>query len=404
MSTPQYRWKRRIVQLGTLLLIALIPAFGLFRIDLTTASFTILDKQILWSNFAFVFGLAIVIATIPILIYVTLGTAWCGWACPQNLLSEWATNLTHKMLGKRVSVDVGAENSKVAAAKNKAINWIMLALAFLGASLVLALIPFLLFFSFAEVWSFFTSGAGFGLSQFMRRLYIFAVLLIFIDIAIVRYFLCDYACLYRIGQKIFKNKDALHVRYDATRSADCSKCNYCSTMCITHIQPTQINVYDTCIDCGECIDACNRLHEKSGTKGLLSFELGSKGGESSFRAKFGMVFSKLNLLIGVIFLIGVAMMMWGIYTQQYLPAPVSAAEQQKAFTIARVCNAQCAAEQLSCKGGNIAGCYRAAACKCACNLQQDPDSLSATQWRQCVQKNNANALNLESAAGKTGIR
>lgn len=396
MATAQYRWKRRIVQITTLSLIALVAALGLFRIDLTTASFIILDKQILWSNFAFVFGLALVIATVPILIYVTLGTAWCGWACPQNLLSEWATNLTHKLLGKRVSVDVSAQ-SQVAAAKNKAINWIILGLAFLGASLVLALIPFLLFFSFTEVWSFFASGSGFKLSMFMRRLYLFAVLLIFIDIAFVRYFLCDYACLYRIGQKIFKNQNALHVTYDASRSADCTKCNYCATTCITHIQPTLIKVYDTCIDCGECIDACNRLHDKSGTPGLLSFEVGDKGRKSTWREKLGMVFARFNWLIGGFFLAGVAMMIWGIATQQQLPSPISFEVQQKTFQLARVCNAQCATQQSSCKGGSIAGCYRAAACKCACSLQQEPSSPSSGQWQQCVQRNNANALNLEKS-------
>jgi len=277
MASPQYRWKRRIVQLATLLLIVLIPAFGLFRIDLTTASFTILDSQIGWSNFAFVFGLALLLVTVPIIIYMTLGTAWCGWACPQNLLSEWANNLTFNLLGKRASVDVSGEGLKVAAAKNKALNWMVLALAFLGAALALALIPFLFFFSFAEVWSFFSFDPAAKLSAFMQRLYFFTVFLIFIDIAVVRYFMCDYACLYRIGQKMFKTRDALHVAYDVLRSDECNKCNYCAASCVTNIQPTKIEMYDTCIDCGECIDACNRLHTKSAMPGLLSFEFGNKG-------------------------------------------------------------------------------------------------------------------------------
>ena len=45
MASPQYHWKRRIVQIATLLLIALIPALGLFRIDLSNASFAILDSR-----------------------------------------------------------------------------------------------------------------------------------------------------------------------------------------------------------------------------------------------------------------------------------------------------------------------------------------------------------------------
>lgn len=396
MISPQYRSKRRVVQLATLLLIALIPAFGLLRIDLTTASFTILDSQIWWSNFSFVFGLALVIATAPLIIYMTLGAAWCGWACPQNLLSEWANNLTHKLLGKRASVDVDGEGLKVSAAKNKAVNWIILALIFLGAALILALIPFLFFYSLTDVWAFFTSSSSAKLSTFMRRLYFFAVFLIFIDIAVVRYFLCDYACLYRIGQKIFKTQGSLHVTYDNSRSSDCTKCNYCATTCITGIQPTQIKMYDNCIDCGECIDACNRLHSKSGTHGLLSFEFGGKGNTATWREKLGMVLSRFNWLIGGFFLMGVAMMIWGIYSQPQLPPQVPLAEQQKAIQTAKVCNSLCSQQQSLCKGGSMAGCFQAAACKCECFLQQDPSNASSGEWRQCIQTNKAHAEALSS--------
>lgn len=395
-STPQYRGKRRAVQLATLLLIALIPAFSLLRIDLTKASFTVLGSQIWWWNFSFMFGLALVIATLPIIIYMTLGTVWCGWACPQNLLSEWANNLTHKLLGKRASVDVVGEGLKVASAKNKAINWILLALAFLGAALVLALIPFLFFFPVAEVWSFFSFDSSAKLSTFMQRLYLFATLLIFIDIAVVRYFLCDYACLYRIGQKIFKTQDALHVTYDNSRSADCTRCNYCAASCITRIQPTQIKLYDSCINCGECIDACNRLHAKSGAHGLLSFEFGGGGNNSTWWKRIRMVLSRFNWLFGGFFMLGVALMVWGINTQQQLPQQLPIAEQQKALRIASACNSQCSRQQAFCKGGSLAECYLAAACKCECYLQQDASSTSSGQWRQCILKNRANAEALGS--------
>jgi hypothetical protein len=391
MASPQYRWKRRLVQLATLLLIALIPAFGLFRIDLTTASFTILDDQIWWSNFSFVFGLAIVMITVPIIVYMTLGTAWCGWACPQNLVSEWANNLTYKLLGKRASVDVDGEGLKVAASKNKALNWIILTGAFLGASLILALIPFLFFYSLAEVWSFFSSGPSAQLSAFMQRLYYFAVFLIFIDIAVVRYFMCDYACLYRIGQKMFKTQDALRVTYDTSRSDDCIKCNFCTASCITNIEPTQIKMYDSCINCGECIDACNRLHEKSGTQGLLGFEFGDQGKESTWREIIGMVFSRFNWPVGGFFLLGVGMMIWGIYTQPPIVQQVPIEQQLKERQIARVCNSQCESQQALCKGGSMAECYRAAACKCDCYLQQDPSNIASGQWRQCIQQNASKA-------------
>lgn len=395
MKPSRYHWKRKATQFATLLLIALIPTLGLLRIDLTTASFYVLDHQIGWSNFSFVFGLALVFATAPIITYMTIGTVWCGWACPQNLLTEWANNLTHKLLGKRADVSVDGDMI-VAASKNKALNWLILGLVFLAASLPLALIPFFFFFSPGEVWTFITAAPDQPLSKFMQRLYYFTVFLIFIDIAAVRYFLCDYACLYRIGQRIFKTRDALHVAYDASRSSDCSKCNYCATTCITGIQPTHIKLYDPCINCGECIDACDRLHDKSGTRGLLRFEVGEKGSETTWREKLGEVASRFNWLVGALFISGCAMMAWGIVTQPQIQPPMSAEAQQKLQQIARICNSQCATLQSACNGSHMGDCYRAAACKCACSLQQDPSNASGETWRQCVRNNTAHAEALDS--------
>lgn len=382
------------MQLATLLLIALIPAVGLFRIDLTTASFTILDRQIWWSNFTLVFGLAIIAATAPIITYMTIGTVWCGWACPQNLVSEWANSLTHKLLGKRANVNVEGDGLVVAAAKNKLLNWLILALSFLAAALVLAIIPFLFFFSPAEVWNFFDFAAGNQLSAFMRQLYFFCVFLIFVDIAVVRYFWCDYACLYRIGQKIFKTKDALHVAYDASRSTDCTKCNYCATECITSIQPTKITIYDSCIDCGECIDACNRLHAKSGTTGLLRFELGEKGSAPTWRDKVRDVISHFNWWVGALFVAGCVMTVWGVASQPEPVAPPTRAElqaEQQAHQLFEMCHTQCAPQQAACRGGSTSACIRAAACQCQCSLDHDPANAESANWQRCVKSNTERA-------------
>lgn len=384
MFPTTYRIPRRATQLATLLVIALIPALGVFQIDWALASFHIVGHQIWWSNFFFIFGLAIALTTLPVITYTTIGAVWCGWACPQNLLAEWSNNLTYKFLGKRADVRVDGKGAIVAEAKNKAVNWLILGTIFLGAAMILALVPVLFFYTPHEVWSFVTFQSN-NTSGFIQFPYLFSVLLIFIDIAAVRYFMCDYACLYRMGQKMFKSRNALHVSYDASRSADCTKCNYCATLCITDIQPTSIKMYDSCFDCGECIDACNQLHAKSGTPGLLNFKLGEQGEESTWQKALGIVFSRFNWLMGSFFAVGVAMMIWGIYTQPPVAAQVPIEQQLKERQIARVCSSQCAEPQVLCKKGNIAECYRASACKCACSLQQDPGNSASGEWRQCVQ-------------------
>ena len=312
MQHPKYHWKRRAFQIATIILIVLIPATGLLKIDLTTASFMVLGHRLWWSNIFFVFGLGLMIATVPIITYMTVGTVWCGWACPQNTVSELANNLTHKLLGKRASVDIDSEGLKVAPAKNRAINWIILVLSFVAVSLVLGLIPFLFFYSPGEVWSFFTSGSTSGISKFMQRLYLVVTVLIFMDIAVIRYFWCDYICLYRIGQRIFKTKDALHVKFDSGRSSECAKCNYCSTTCITGINPTDVKIDDSCINCGECIDACNRLHAKKGGHGLLQFSFSEEQHANTLRGYLAGMVAKFNWWVGAIFLLGFLMFVWGV--------------------------------------------------------------------------------------------
>lgn len=391
MSSTKFHWPRRAIQIATLLLIALIPSLGIFQIDLASASFHVLDRQIWWSNFAFISGLAIVVVTAPVVTYMTIGAVWCGWACPQNLVSEWANNLTYKFLGKRADVRVDGKGVVVAAAKNKLLNWLALGLIFLAASLVLALIPIIFFYPRSEVWEFITFRSAHNASDFLQFPYFFTATLIFIDIALVRYFFCDYACFYRMGQRMLKTQDALHVSYDASRAADCAKCNYCATSCITAIQPTDIKIYDPCIGCGECVDACNRLHEKTGESGLLTFEIGKIKGATTWRQKLGEIFSRFNWIVGISFLLGCAMMIWGIATQTPVESQASRDAQLKLQQISRVCNKQCAAIQSTCNGTHMDGCYLAAACKCDCSLQQDPANDSATAWHQCVQINTARA-------------
>ncbi|HUW00064.1 MAG TPA: 4Fe-4S binding protein [Gallionella sp.] len=396
MHANKYRLPRRSIQIGTLMLISLIPALGIFRVDLASASFHVLSHQIWWSNFFFISGLAIVVATVPIITYLTVGAVWCGWACPQNLLSEWANNLTYKFLGKRADVRVDGKGMVVAAAKNKVVNWLILGAIFLAASMVLALVPLLLFYPNGEIWDFVTFSASPEMTESMKYAYFFLVLLIFIDIAFVRYFFCDYACFYRMGHILFKTKDALHINYDASRSSDCAKCNYCATSCITAIQPTDIKVADPCIGCGECIDACDRLHEKTGTTGLLRFDIGQKVGDTTWGQKLRVFFSRLNWPIGIIFAYGCALMAWGIATQAPAKTLLSPAQLHKIEFIARTCDSRCSVYASTCKGSNIAGCYRASACECECKAQLDPGNPALGSWQQCSKKFTSLAKVLES--------
>jgi polyferredoxin len=371
-----------------LLLIILIPTLGLFRIDFATASFFIKDLQVEWTNYVFLVGLLIVLCIVPVITYMTVGSVFCGWACPQNLFAEFSDGLTHKLLGKRADVRIDGPGMVVAASKNKATNWLLLGLSFVAASAVLACFFLMFFYTRSDMWTFIT---GEKIRQpSIIVMFWMTTFFIFIDIATVRYLYCDYPCIYRVWLRFFRSRDALHISYDASRSAACEKCNYCATTCITNIQPTNIKITDTCVDCGECVDACDRLQAKSGTDGLLSFKVGESSNRMTWRKMLGKAFARYRWMLGVFFLLGCTLMVWGgeIAAQKITDQERLLQENQKNQKIARICNHQCAALQATCNAKNVkakdfTGCNRASACMCECTLQQDPNSPSAESLRQC---------------------
>ena len=106
------------------------------------------------------------------------------------------------------------------------------------------------------------------------------MLIILLDVALIRHFWCRFACVYRVWQHSFRTRETLHVRYDAGRADSCSEVQLLRELLLHRDRSAQDRrAYDSCINCGECVDACNRMHQKSGKPGLLTFEFGEPAGE-----------------------------------------------------------------------------------------------------------------------------
>lgn len=275
-ASNKLHWQRRGLQIATLLLAILVPVTGLFRIDVMAGAFVILDYQIWWADFFLVFGLWLLLASSLVLVYSTLGTAFCGWSCPQNTLAEWANMLTRKLLGKRADVNLDGARMQVASQKNKLINWLILLLMFSMAAMLMAIIPLLYFYPPDVIWSFITFRDDERLAASIHYIYFIFALVFLLDIAFIRHFWCRFMCIYKVWQHGFKTKQTLHITYDESRSDLCEKCNYCVTACFLDLDPRKTEIFDTCINCGECITACNKLQAKKGRAGLLSFQIGER--------------------------------------------------------------------------------------------------------------------------------
>lgn len=225
--------------------------------------------------------------------------------------------MTHKLLGKRAEVSLTGEAPRVAAAKNKILNWTLLGLSFLLAAMFFALIPLLYFYPPEVVWSFMTFREDAKLAGSLHWIYAVWVMIILLDIAVIRHFWCRFACIYKVWQHSFKAKETLHVRYDSSRSDECSKCNYCVTTCFIEIDPRKTDSYDTCINCGDCIDACNTLQAKNGGTGLLRFAMGEreKAKVRNFRDNSMSLLSRFGWTAPFAIL-GALMFTWGLWSYQ----------------------------------------------------------------------------------------
>lgn len=301
------------------------------RIDPGAAALVVLDRQIWFADFFLIIGLWVMLASSLVMLYSIAGTVFCGWVCPQNILSEWANFMTRKLLGRRAKVELDGSAPIVALTKNKTINWILLGLSLLAASLIVAIVPLFYFYPPATIWSFVTFQNDSHLAGSLHYIYFVFVLIILLDVAFIRHFWCRFACIYRVWQHSFRTRETLHVSYDASRSDACTKCSYCVSSCFIEIDPRKTAVYDSCINCGECVDACNRMHSKSGKPGLLTFKFGETSEKSAARSKFRdnasslLARSKWMLALGVF---GAGLFSWGLFTWEPLHVVVYRAEVQ----------------------------------------------------------------------------
>ena len=322
----RFHWRRRLTQFLFIAIAIIIPVSGLLRIDLVTGAFVVLDRQIWWADFFLIFGLWMLLASGMVMLYSTVGTAFCGWACPQNTLSEMANEWTYRLLGKRADMSVAGEKMKVAVSKDRFLNWLLLGLILVAMSMLLALIPLFYFYPPDVIWSFMTFQDDERLAASLHYIYFICMLVVLVDVSFIRHFWCRFMCIYRVWQHGFKTHQTLKLAYDATRSEQCAKCNYCSTVCFIGLDPRNTDMYDSCINCGECIDACNNLQAKKGEVGLLSF---AKGNVTKNKSQRNLASMSMRMRWTLPFsLLGLSMFIWGLMSYDHYHLAVYRADQQ----------------------------------------------------------------------------
>jgi len=237
------RWRRRAewAQAGLVLGLPFLEVGGesALRFDLATLRLHFFGATVWMDEFFVVLAGSLFLAFLFLAVTLAFGRVWCGWSCPQTLLSDITAPLD-RWRGK------GGWRAVAATAG------FALAAALVGANLV---------WYFVAPADFFRDLLAGGLGPVTAGFWAALGLTVFADLVFLRARFCATACPYAKLQGALFDRSTLAVAYDGRRDADCVDCGACVRVC-----PTGIDIRDglqmECIACGECIDACTPIMVK----------------------------------------------------------------------------------------------------------------------------------------------
>lgn len=247
---------RKSAQVLTIILVILIPILNKKGITILTGSLYSLAIGPIWITDPLI-GFQTILTTmaadttlllsmvLPIVLALAFGRVFCGWACPQNTISELVDLAAKKFgfnrpLGKRTT----------AFPRYVVLSAILIATPLLGiplASLLSA--PGIISVQTAKFIYEGTLGLEFGL----------IALIILFELFLVRRGWCNYLCPVGSFLGIIRVKRTLKVVFAESGEHVCGKCLACVDACGLGLNPLEAGIYPQCHNCGECISACEGI-------------------------------------------------------------------------------------------------------------------------------------------------
>lgn len=248
------RW-RRAVQASTLVLLALIPFLNKKGITFVSGSLYSLAIGPVWITDPLIGVQTVLTATrldlalllsmvIPVVLALVLGRVFCGWACPQNTISELVDALAVKLGIRRFT-------PRPAAVPRYALLGVILLL------LPLTAVPLASFLSAPGIIS---VQAAQLVSQGAAGLELALIGAIAVcELLLVRRAWCNYVCPVGSFLGIFRSRKTLKVVFAPDGERVCGKCMACADACGLGLNPVREGLYPQCHNCGACIAACDRM-------------------------------------------------------------------------------------------------------------------------------------------------
>ncbi len=255
-----YTRRRRYIQLGFLLVFAVLPLLDVFRFDLPAGKLHLFGAEVWLDEWTYLWlGLMFAMWAVAAL-SLLFGRVYCAYACPQMVFSELAHDLD--ALGKRIFRRAPRERAK------------KLARAFsLVAVSAMAIVSSVLFMGyFAPLGDVLSRLASFDVGLWVGAVGASLSLVAFLDLTFLREGFCRSACPYGLLQGILEDGKSLHVRF-SEETGPCIECKLCARVCPMEIDIRKGAFQIECTRCGTCIDACTQVLAKQQRPSLLSFDL-----------------------------------------------------------------------------------------------------------------------------------
>lgn len=288
--------RRLLWQMGFFILFVAAPLFDLLRFDLTLghAFFLGLPWRLGIDDFiAGRIGAAEAAANVMLRLFLPIflaggaliyaawrwGRLYCGWLCPHFSVVETINRMMRRASGKQSLWDRKpgpTRNPDGSETKPDARWW-------------LALVPLSVFFAF--VW------AVVLLTYLLPPFEVYGNLLhgsltrnqalfigvgtgvLSVEFLFARHLFCRYACAVGLFQSLawMANRRAMVVGFERRRAADCASCrallgaqhSACDHVCPMRLKPRNIKQFMfACTQCGQCIDACDKV-QRDNPQGTL---------------------------------------------------------------------------------------------------------------------------------------